>query len=107
MAPSANHAHVAHFYTKASKSFFAGFYLAFQIINKEIDCVSVVADERYMVKLREAFLFMGGYIASQSQETAVTLAASLANRINLVPCPYDRFGRNFYASLTCNGYRNV
>ena len=89
MAPSANHAHVAHFYTKASKSFFAGFYLAFQIINKEIDCVSVVADERYMVKLREAFLFMGGYIASQSQETAVTLAASLASRINLVPCPYD------------------
>ena len=46
MAPSTNHAHVVHFYTKALKDFFAGFYLAFQIINKEIDRASVVADER-------------------------------------------------------------
>ena len=90
------------FLHKSFQEFFAGFYLAFQIINKEIDCASVVADERYMVKLREAFLFMGGYIASQSQETAVTLAASLASRINLVPCPLSRFSHNFYASLTCN-----
>ena len=92
------------FLHKSFQEFFAGFYLAFQIINKEIDCDSVVADERYMVKLREAFLFMGGYIASQSQETAVTLAASLASRINLVPCPYglSRFSGNFYTSLTCN-----
>ena len=90
------------FLHKSFQEFFAGFYLAFQIINKEIDCASVVADERYMVKLREAFLFMGGYLASQSQETAVTLAASLASRINLIPCPLSRFGDNFYASLTCN-----
>lgn len=50
------------------------------------------------------FLFMGGYIASQSQETAVTLAASLASRINFAPCPYDlsRCLGNLYKSLTCN-----
>ena len=70
------------FLHKSFQEFFAGFYLAFQIINKQIDCASVVADERYLNELNQVFLFMGGFIASQSQETAVTLAASLTGHIN-------------------------
>ena len=70
------------FLHKSFQEFFAGFYLAFQIINKETDCASVVADERYLNELNQVFLFMGGLVASQSQEIAVTLAASLTGHIN-------------------------
>ena len=86
------------FLHKSFQEFFAGFYLAFQIINKQIDCASVVADERYLNELNQVFLFMGGYIASQSQETAVTLAASLTGHINSLLNSDKR--RNFIY-LTC------
>ena len=72
------------FLHKNFQEFFAGFYLAFQIINKEIDCASVVADERYLNELTQVFLFMGGFIAPQSQEIAANLAASLTGHINFL-----------------------
>ena len=86
------------FLHKSFQEFFAGFYLAFQIINNQIDCTSVVADERYLNELNQVFLFMGGFIASQSQETAVTLAASLTGHINSL-LNSDKLGDFIY--LTC------
>ena len=86
------------FLHKSFQEFFAGLYLAFQIINKEIDCASVVADKRYLDELRQVFLFMGGFIASQSQETAVTLAASLTGHINSL---LDSGEHGVFTYLTC------
>ena len=86
------------FLHKSFQEFFAGFYLAFQIINKQIDCASVVADERYLNELNQVFLFMGGFIASQSQETAVTLAASLTGHINSL---LNSDKRRDFIYLTC------
>ena len=72
------------FLHKSFQEFFSGLYLAFQILNKEIDCASVVNDERYSNELRQVFIFMSGIIASQSEESAVSLVLSLATKINCV-----------------------
>ena len=93
------------FLHKSFQEFFAGFYLAFQIINKEIDCASVVADERYLTELKQVFLFMSGIIASQSQETAVTLAANLADHFeffaNVYKFPIFKADHE-YTEFTCD-----
>ena len=87
------------FLHKSFQEFFAGFYLAFQIINNQIDCASVIADERYLNELNHVFLFMGGFIASQSQETAVTLATSLTKHINSLRLNSEE--RRYVTYLTC------
>ena len=70
------------FLHKRFQEFFSGLYLAFQILRKEIDCASVVNNERYSNELRQVFIFMSGIIASQSEESAVSLVRSLAAKIN-------------------------
>ena len=71
------------FLHKTFQEFFAGFYLSRQILNGEIDCNSVVTDERYWNELRGVFLFMSGIIFSHSEETAVSLVDGVATHINL------------------------
>ena len=71
------------FFHKSFQEFFAGFYLAFQIIEGEITCDSVVADERYLYELNHVFLFMSGIVASHNEESAVSLVNSIAVHINL------------------------
>ena len=80
--------------------FFAGFYLAFQIIDKEIDCASVVADDRYLDELRQVFLFMSGIVAVQSEETAVSLVRCLSVKISHLLLKPDRDVRS-YIRLAC------
>ena len=70
------------FLHKSFQEFFAGFFLAFQIIDKERDFSSLADDKRYLDKLRQVFLFMSGIIASRSEETAVSFVINIAKKIN-------------------------
>lgn len=70
------------FVHKSFQEFFSGLFLAFRILNKEVDCSSVVDDEVYSNELRQVFIFMSGIIASQNEESAVSLVRSLARKIN-------------------------
>ena len=54
---------------KSFQEFFAGFYLAFQIIHGQIVLTDVLTDERYFKELRLVFLLMCGIIASKNEET--------------------------------------
>ena len=71
------------FLHKSFQEFFSGFYLAFQIIDGEIDCDSVVTDERYRNELKQVFLFMSGLLALHSEETAVSLVNSIVAHMHL------------------------
>ena len=71
------------FFRKTFQEFFAGFYLAFLIVNKEIDCNSVVTVESFKSELKQLFLFMSGIVALQSEESAISLVKSIATHINL------------------------
>ena len=70
------------FLHKSFQEFFAGFFLAFQIIDKERDFSSLADDKRYLDKLRQVFLFMSGIIASRSEETAESFFINIAEKIN-------------------------
>ena len=70
------------FLHKSFQEFFAGLFLAFQVISKERDFTSVVDDNRYLDKLRQVFLFMSGIIATRSEETAVSFFIVIAKKIN-------------------------
>ena len=70
------------FLHKSFQEFFSGLYLAFKILDGEIDCASVVTDERYWYELYEVFRFMGGIVASRSEEAAVSLVSSWVEHIN-------------------------
>ena len=70
------------FLHRSFQEFFAGLFLAFQVIDEERDFTSVVDDKRFLDELRQVFLFMYGIIASWSEKTAVSLISSIANKIN-------------------------
>ena len=70
------------FLHKSFQEFFSGFYLASKILSGELDCYTVVTDEKYLDELKEAILFMSGIVASQSEESAVCLVKSIAASIN-------------------------
>jgi len=65
------------FLHKNFQEFFSGFYLASKILSGEIDCDTVVTDERYLDELKQAFLFMSGIVVSRCEETAVCLLKSI------------------------------
>ena len=67
---------------KSFQEFFAGFYLAFQIIHGQIVFTDVLTDERYFKELRLVFLFMCGIIVSKNEETANSLLISMAEHIS-------------------------
>ena len=83
------------FLHKSFQEFFAGLFLAFQVISKERDFTSVVDDKRYLDKLRQVFLFMSGIIASRSEETAMSFFIVIAKKINSAE------DRKSYMSLAC------
>ena len=71
------------FLHKSFQEFFSGLYLAFQLLDGEIDCASVVTDQRYWNKLYEVFRFMGGIVALRSEDAAVSLVSSWVENINV------------------------
>ncbi|XP_068753267.1 protein NLRC3-like [Montipora capricornis] len=67
------------FFHKSFQEFFSGLHLAFSILDGAIDMRSVLTDERYFHQLNQVFMFMSGIIASQSEETAVSIVTSVAS----------------------------
>ncbi|XP_068756023.1 protein NLRC3-like [Montipora capricornis] len=67
------------FFHKSFQEFFSGLYLAFSILDGAIDKKSVLSEERYFRHLNQVFMFMTGIIASQSEETAVSIVTSVAS----------------------------
>ena len=70
------------FMHRSFQIFFSGFYLASKILSGEVDCDTVVTDERYLDELKQAFLFMSGIVVSRCEETAVCLVKTIAAHIN-------------------------
>ena len=66
------------FLHKTFQEFFAGFYLAYQILDGHTDCKSVVTGVRNMNELKQLFLFMSGILSARSEEMTVSLVKSLA-----------------------------
>ncbi|XP_068753929.1 nucleotide-binding oligomerization domain-containing protein 2-like [Montipora capricornis] len=71
------------FFHKSFQEFFSGLHLAFSILDGEIDKESVLTDERYSRELNQVFMFMSGIIASQSEETAVSIVNGVASLVNV------------------------
>ena len=86
------------FFHKSFQEFFSGLYLAFSILDGAIDKKSVLTDERFFGQLNQVFILMSGIIASQSEETAVSIVnnvASLASMAN----PRSPADPNLYLGL--------
>lgn len=66
---------------KRFQEFFAGFYLASRILNEEIDCASVLENERYSLKeMRQVFVFMSGIISSKCNQKTMSLISALIKK---------------------------
>ena len=90
------------FLHKSFQEFFSGFYLACQILDGGIDCVSVVKDERLKDELKQVFLFMIGILASASKETAESVIKIMAENINLIdPDCKEDICELFHLALGC------
>ena len=66
------------FLHKTFQEFFAGFYLAYQILDGDTDCKSVVTDVRKMNERKQLFLFISGILSARSEEMTVSLVKSIA-----------------------------
>ena len=70
------------FFQKSFQEFFAGYFLAFSVIDDVLAFHSVLTDERYMFELDNVFKFMSGIVAQLSQETVVSIVQSIATTVN-------------------------
>ncbi|XP_068691762.1 NLR family CARD domain-containing protein 3-like isoform X2 [Montipora foliosa] len=66
------------FLHKSFHEFFAGFYLAYQILDGDTNCKSVVTDVWNRNELKQVFLFMSGILSAASEEMTVSLVKSIA-----------------------------
>jgi len=69
------------FLHKSFQEFFAGFYLAYKLIEGEIECESVVTDQRYENELYQVFLFTIGILVSTNEKTAQSVVTYVARNI--------------------------
>ncbi|CAH3103692.1 unnamed protein product [Porites lobata] len=69
------------FLHKSFQEFFSGFYLAYKLIEGEIECEAVVTDQRYENELYQVFLFTIGILVSTSEKTAKSLVTYMARNI--------------------------
>ena len=67
---------------KSFQEFFAGFYLAFQVIDGQIDFADLLTDKRYLKKLKDVFLVMSGIIAFKRKEIVESILISMAEHIS-------------------------
>ena len=77
------------FLHKSFQEFFAGFYLAHKLIEGEIECESVVTDQRYENELDQVFLFTIGILVSTSERTAQSLVTCMARNITSLQSARD------------------
>ena len=85
---------------KSFQEFFAGFYLAFQVIDGQIDFAHVLTDERYLKELKEVFLFMSGIIAFKSEEIGESILICMAKHISGLLRRSDQKVKS-YMALAC------
>ena len=85
---------------KSFQEFFAGFYLAFQVIDGQIDFAHVLTDERYLKELKEVFLFMSGIIAFKSEEVGESILICMAKHISGLFRRSDKKVKS-YMTLAC------
>ena len=88
------------FLHKSFQEFFAGFYLAYKLIEGEIECESVVTDQRYENELYQVFLFTIGILVSASAKTAQSLVTCMAGNITSLRSARD-ISKRFSFSLGC------
>ena len=88
------------FLHKSFQEFFAGFYLAYKLIEGEIECKSVVTDQRYENELYQVFLFMIGILVSTSEKTAESLVTYMARNITSLQSAQD-VSKRFVLYLGC------
>ena len=88
------------FLHKSFQEFFAGFYLAFQIIDGQTDFADVLTDGRYLKELKEVFLFMSGIIASNNEEAGEAIFISMAEHIGGLLRASDQKVKS-YMTLAC------
>ena len=88
------------FLHKSFQEFFAGFYLAYKLIEGEIECESVVTDQRYENELYQVFLFTIGILVSTSGKTAQSLVTYMARNITSLRSARD-ISKRFAFSLDC------
>ena len=77
------------FLHKSFQEFFSGFYLAYKLIEGEIECESVVTDQRYENELYQVFLFTIGILVSTSEKTAQSLVTYMARNITSLQSARD------------------
>ena len=85
---------------KSFQEFFAGFYLAFQVIERKIDFADLLTDERYLKELKEVFLFMSGIIAFKREEIAESIHICMAKHISGLLRRSDQKVKS-YMALAC------
>ena len=85
---------------KSFQEFFAGFYLAFQVNEGQIDFAHVLTDERYLKELKEVFLFMSGIIAIKSEEIVESILICMAKHISGLLRRSDQKVKS-YMALAC------
>ena len=88
------------FLHKSFQEFFAGFYLAYKLIEGEIEFESVVTDQRYENELYQVFLFTIGILVSTSEKTAQSLVTYMARNITSLRSVRD-ISKRFSFCLGC------
>ena len=88
------------FLHKSFQEFFAGFYLAYKLIEGEIECQSVVTDQRYENELYQVFLFTIGILVSTNEKTAESLVTHMARNITSLQSAKD-VSKRLVFSLRC------
>ena len=85
---------------KSFQEFFAGFYLAFQVIDGQIDFAHVLTDERYLKELKNVFLVMSGIIAFKRAEIVESILISMAEHISGLLRTSHQIAKS-YMTLAC------
>ena len=88
------------FLHKSFQEFFSGFYLAYKLIEGEIECQSVVTDQRYENELYQVFLFIIEILVSTSEKTALSLVTYMARNITSLRSARD-ISKRLAFSLGC------
>ena len=91
------------FLHKSFQEFFSGFYLACKLIEGDIDCKSIVTDQRYEADMRQVFLFTIGILASTCEKTAESFVKSMAAKVN----SFDVSERLLFAFDCLSGYESL
>ncbi|XP_068725737.1 protein NLRC3-like isoform X2 [Montipora capricornis] len=90
------------FLHKTFQEFFAGLYLAYQILDGDTDCKSVLTDVMNRKELKQVFLFMSGILSTRSEEMTVSLVKSIAELASSSNMGMESYKEEiFYLALDC------